>query len=366
MANVRLKNLTKTFGSVVAVDNVSLDIPDGKVTVLLGPSGCGKTTLLLMLAGIYQPTHGEVYFDDVMVNGIPPKLRNVGLVFQSYALYPHMTVFDNIAFPLRLQKVPKDEIRDRVHAITKVVQISDLLKRKPGQMSGGQQQRVALARALVKNPDLLLLDEPLSNLDARLRIETRVEIKRIQQEFGITTVLVTHDQVEAVTMADNVAVLKKGVLQQYSPPEELLLKPDNIFVASFMGDPPMNLLDTELVVRDDRAFFKCGSELEIPVPPEAREAVLSRTGKELVIGIRPENMSLKEEEGDYAIRGKVFMVELLGRDKLVDFRFGEVALRVLVPADLPVNTGEELWIHPHQSRIHLFDKENSETIPIAV
>ena len=210
MANVRLKNLTKTFGSVVAVDNVSLDIPDGKVTVLLGPSGCGKTTLLLMLAGIYQPTHGEVYFDDVMVNGIPPKLRNVGLVFQSYALYPHMTVFDNIAFPLRLQKVPKDEIRDRVHAITKVVQISDLLKRKPGQMSGGQQQRVALARALVKNPDLLLLDEPLSNLDARLRIETRVEIKRIQQEFGITTVLVTHDQVEAVTMADNVAVLKKA------------------------------------------------------------------------------------------------------------------------------------------------------------
>src|SRR5690554_3438369 len=241
-----------------------------------------------MLAGIYKPTEGEIYFDDLQVNGIPPQLRNVGLVFQSYALYPHMTAFENIAFPLKLKKLPKAEIQKRVEEIAEVVQIGDLLDRKPGQMSGGQQQRMALCRALVKKPDLLLLDEPLSNLDARLRLETRAEIKRIQQELGITTILVTHDQVEAVTMADQVAVLKAGVLQQYGTPKELLEQPANLFVASFLGDPPMNLLDTELVVRDDRAFFKCGSELEIPVPPEAREAVLSRTGKELVIGIRPE------------------------------------------------------------------------------
>lgn len=360
-----MKNITKTFGSVVAVNNVTLEIPDGKVTALLGPSGCGKTTMLLMLAGIYQPTKGEIYFDDVMVNGIPPKLRNVGLVFQSYALYPHMTVFDNIAFPLKLQKVPKDEIRDRVHEIAKVVQIDDLLNRKPAQISGGQQQRVALCRALVKNPDLLLLDEPLSNLDARLRIETRAEIKRIQQELGITTILVTHDQVEAVTMADKVAVMRQGVIQQYSTPEDLLHKPANMFVASFMGDPPMNLVGTEFASHAGRPVFRCGSELKIPVPPHIAVALEKRKDKRFVLGIRPEHFELLDEPQELAFPGTVSMVELLGKDKLIDFRFGEVALRVLVPAEVEISQGEKKWILPNPNRIHLFDQEKREAVPLA-
>lgn len=365
MANVRLKNITKSFGSVVAVDNVTLDIPDGKITALLGPSGCGKTTMLLMLAGIYQPTKGEIFFDDVMVNGIPPKLRNVGLVFQSYALYPHMTVFDNIAFPLRLQKVPKAEIKRRVEEITEVVQIRELLKRKPGQMSGGQQQRVALCRALVKNPDLLLLDEPLSNLDARLRIETRVEIKRIQQELGITTILVTHDQVEAVTMADQVAVMKQGVIQQYSTPVDLLHKPVNMFVGSFIGDPPMNLLDAKLTVQDGKPHIQCGSELLIPIPNETAETLKKSSMNEFVLGIRPESMELSNEPSEFGFQGTVFMVELLGRDQLVDFRYGDTVLRVLVSAEENIQTGDSMWIHPQLDRLHLFNKESHQALRVA-
>jgi len=365
VAAVILKNITKAFGSVIAVNDVTLEIPDGKVTALLGPSGCGKTTMLLMLAGIYQPTKGEIYFDEVMVNGIPPKLRNVGLVFQSYALYPHMTVYDNIAFPLKLKKVPKDEIRARVQEIAKIVQIDDLLQRKPGQISGGQQQRVALCRALVKNPDLLLLDEPLSNLDARLRIETRAEIKRIQQELGITTILVTHDQVEAVTMADHVAVMRKGVIQQYSTPEDLLLKPANMFVASFIGDPPMNLLETEVTSHEGRPVFRCGAELHIPIPPQVAVSLEQRRAKEFILGIRPEHLEILDERQELAFRGTVSMVELLGRDKLVDFRFGDVAIRALVPAEVNIHEGEEKWVRPQPHRIHLFDKDERRAVRFA-
>src|SRR5690606_26785405 len=207
VARIRLERLTKSFGNVTAVKGVDLEINDGELLALLGPSGCGKTTILLMLAGIYRPTSGDIYFDDERVNDVPPKGRGVGLVFQSYALYPHMTVYDNIAFPLRLRKTPKEEIDRRVREVARIAQIEEYLQRKPSQLSGGQQQRVALCRALVKEPELLLLDEPLSNLDARLRIETRTEIKRLQRQLGITTILVTHDQIEAMTMADRVAVM---------------------------------------------------------------------------------------------------------------------------------------------------------------
>ena len=357
MANVRLKNITKRFGSVTAVNNVCLDIPHGKVTALLGPSGCGKTTILLMLAGIYKPTEGEIYFDDLQVNGIPPQLRNVGLVFQSYALYPHMTAFENIAFPLKLKKLPKAEIQKRVEEIAEVVQIGDLLDRKPGQMSGGQQQRVALCRALVKKPELLLLDEPLSNLDARLRLETRAEIKRIQQELGITTILVTHDQVEAVTMADQVAVLKAGVLQQYGTPKELLEQPANLFVASFLGDPPMNLLQGELEYQEGRCYFRSGRSLRLPVPPLAAKGLQKSPGQKLILGIRPEHLTITWERGRAPWRGKVFLVEFLGRDKLLDFRFGDQSLRVLVPATFPVERGEVLGIEPQVEHLHIFDPQ---------
>jgi ABC-type sugar transport system ATPase subunit len=210
VASVRLENLSKDFGDVSAVRDLNLDIANGEMISVLGPSGCGKTTVLLMVAGIYKPTDGHIYFNDVLVNDVSPRNRHVGLVFQSYALYPHMTIYENIAFPLRLIRARPDEIRKKVEEVVRLTRIEELLKRKPGQLSGGQQQRVALCRALVKEPELLLLDEPLSNLDARLRIETRAELKRLQKELGITTILVTHDQVEAVTMCDRVAVLVQG------------------------------------------------------------------------------------------------------------------------------------------------------------
>ncbi|MDK2383704.1 MAG: ABC transporter ATP-binding protein, partial [Candidatus Korarchaeota archaeon] len=231
MVSVRLVDLTKRFGRVVAVDHLNLEVAHGEFVALLGPSGCGKTTTLLMIAGIYRPTEGYIYFDDRVVNDLEPKDRNVGMVFQTYALYPHMKVFDNIAFPLKLKKVPKEEIERKVRRVAELLHIEDLLDRKPSQLSGGQQQRVALARALVKEPDLFLMDEPLSNLDAKLRVEMRGELKRLQKDLGITTIYVTHDQLEAMTMADRIAVLNNGRLQQYGPPEELYRKPANKFGA---------------------------------------------------------------------------------------------------------------------------------------
>ena len=255
MAAVTLEALWKRFGNVVAVRDLSLSIRDGEFVALLGPSGCGKTTILLLLAGLYRPSRGQIAFDGVTVNDLPPKARNVGLVFQSYALYPHMSVSNNIAFPLKLSRVTNAEIRERVSTVAARVRIADLLDRKPGQLSGGQQQRVALCRALVKEPQLLLLDEPLSNLDARLRVETRGEIKRLQREFRITTILVTHDQVEAMSMADRVAVLENGSLRQYGTPDELYRRPGNLSVASFIGDPPMNLVEGSYEMKDGVPSF---------------------------------------------------------------------------------------------------------------
>ena len=235
MVEVRLEKVTKRFGRVVALDSVSLVFEDGKFTPLLGPSGSGKTTLLYTVAGIYKPTSGRIYFDGEDVTDLPPNKRNVGLVFQNYALYPHMTVYDNIAFPLRLRKMPERKIDERVREIAKLLHIDELLDRYPSQLSGGQQQRVALARALVKEPTVLLLDEPLSNLDALLRIMIRAELKRLQKDLGITTIYVTHDQAEALSMADTVVVIDKGRIQQVDTPQNVYNRPRNLFVASFIG-----------------------------------------------------------------------------------------------------------------------------------
>ncbi|RLA96334.1 MAG: sugar ABC transporter ATP-binding protein, partial [Deltaproteobacteria bacterium] len=295
MASIRLERLTKKFGKVIAVNGLSLEVQDGEFISLLGPSGCGKTTTLLMIAGIYRPTEGNVYFDDVLVNDVAPKDRYVGLVFQSYALYPHMKVYENIAFPLRLAKVPKKEIDRRVREVASLTKIEELLDRMPGQLSGGQQQRVALCRALVKEPEILLLDEPLSNLDARLRIETRAEIKRLQRELGITSILVTHDQVEAMTMAERIAVMHSGVLQQYDPPGVLYDRPKNLFVASFIGDPPMNLISMKVMEREGQLILSADG-FHLPVPEGLRERISSFMGEEVVLGLRPEDMTLAREE----------------------------------------------------------------------
>ncbi|MBC7099309.1 ABC transporter ATP-binding protein [Candidatus Bipolaricaulota bacterium] len=353
MASLRLEGLTKRFGNVVAVNGLSLAVDDGGFIALLGPSGCGKTTTLLMIAGIYRPTAGKIYFDDVLMNDVAPKDRYVGLVFQSYALYPHMTVFQNIAFPLRLAKRSREEIERKVKEVAALTKIEKLLARRPGQLSGGQQQRVALCRALVKEPEILLLDEPLSNLDARLRIETRAEIKRLQRELGITSILVTHDQVEAMTMAERIAVMHDGVLQQYDPPGVLYDRPRNLFVASFIGDPPMNLVSAKVVEQDGRLILSADG-LQFPVSERLREGLSPLAGREVVLGLRPEDLLLSREERPEGIPGEVFLTEPLGGGTLVHFAFGEVKLRALAPREQPVEVGDRLWIVPQEGKVHLF------------
>jgi len=367
MTAIRLETLTKKFGKrgeVVAVDALDLEIEDGEFIALLGPSGCGKSTTLLMLSGIYQPTEGTIYFDDVIINGVAPKHRFVGLVFQSYALYPHMSVYDNIAFPLKLIKRPRKEIRNKVQSISELVQIEELLKRKPNQLSGGQQQRVALCRALIKEPSLLLLDEPLSNLDARLRIETRTQIKKIQKELGITTILVTHDQVEALTMADRIAVISKGKLQQYTTPQALYDQPNTLFVASFIGDPPMNLF--EVVQAQEEGVNQLRSQkgdFALTLDASLTDRLKHTSPKTpLMLGLRPDDMRLSREEIEGSILGQVDLVEPLGGANLVHFDFDGLAFRTLAPVEFQAKVEERLWIMPQSKKIHLFEKETGKSL----
>ena len=357
MVRVRLVNLCKYFGKVKAVDNLNLDIRDGEFVALLGPSGCGKTTTLLMIAGIYKPTKGYIYFDDRIVNDLPPKDRNVGMVFQSYALYPHMTVYDNIAFPLKLKKVPKQEIDRKVREVAKFLRIENLLDRKPSQLSGGQQQRVALARALAKEPQLFLMDEPLSNLDAKLRVTMRAELKRLQKELGITTIYVTHDQVEAMTMADRIAVMNEGKLQQYGEPQELYNKPANVFVAGFIGSPPMNFLDGSLVERDGEMYIDFGV-FEIKLPSDMAQVLKeANASSEVIFGIRPED--IKIGEGD--LEGEVYVVEPMGKDSIVHINMGgDIIIRALVSGSAAFAMQEKVKLTFDMSKAHVFDKKTEK------
>lgn len=358
MVKVRLENLSKYFGSVRAVDNLNLEIRDGEFMSLLGPSGCGKTTTLLMVAGIYKPTNGYIYFDDRIMNDVEPKDRNVGMVFQSYALYPHMTVYDNIAFPLKLKKTPKNEVRNRVVRVARMLGIYELLERKPAQLSGGQQQRVALARALVKEPDIFLMDEPLSNLDAKLRIQMRAELKHLQRELGITTIYVTHDQVEAMTMSDRIAVMNKGRLQQYGTPDELYTKPANIFVAGFIGSIPINFIEGTLR-REDGELILDGIDYVFKIPREYI-GILDYVdeGEDIILGVRPEHIQIKQ--GGYI--GKVYVVEPLGRDKIVHIDIGAGIIRALVPGEEVIEEGEKIRFKFDEKKLHFFDKKTGKAI----
>ncbi|HEY8394961.1 MAG: ABC transporter ATP-binding protein [Bacillota bacterium] len=356
---VRLENVTKRFGTVTAVSELTLDLPSGQLVALLGPSGCGKSTTLYMLAGVLRPSEGAIYFDDVMVNDVPPQRRNVGMVFQSYALYPHMTVFENIAFPLRMQKLPAEEIRRRVHEMAELVQIEQLLDRRPEQLSGGQQQRVALARALVKRPALLLLDEPLSNLDAQLRQTMRAEIRRVQRELGVTAVLVTHDQTEAMTIADWIVVMNAGRCVAQGTPYDLYQLPPNRFTASFIGHPPMNWLRGR--VSGSRLQVD-GLPVQLPLPLEAR-------ADDVEIGIRPHHVQMVAP-GKGHVDGVVTLVELLGHEKLVTVEAGGasgregVRLQALVPADAAVVEGEQVGLRLPLSRLHLFRVRDGRRIAL--
>jgi len=341
------EHLTKRFGAVIAVDDVSLTVGEGELVALLGPSGCGKSTALFLAAGLYRPSAGRILFGHRVVNDVPPQDRGVGMMFQSYALYPHLTVFENIAFPLRVKRLPAAEVSRRVQEVAALTGITEVLRRRPGQLSGGQQQRVALCRALVKAPAVLLLDEPLSNLDARLREVTRAEIKRLQRELKITTLFVSHDQAEALGIADRVGVMQSGRLVALMTPGELYDHPPSRFVAEFIGTPPMNFLPVN--VADGRITFDSVVICRLSAPP------LPLGG--YVLGIRPEHLRVAVQ-GD--LQAEVMLVEPTGREVLIHAACGQVHLRILADAQTRVALGQRVRLQVEWERVHLFDAESGQ------
>lgn len=339
--NIRIEGLTKAYGDFKAVDNMNLTVDDGQLVGLLGPSGCGKSTTLFMLAGLTQATQGHIFFGDNEVTKVAPEDRGIGLVFQNYALYPHMTVEDNIMFPLINRKVKKDEARQMAFEMAKLVQIDALLKRKPSELSGGQQQRVAIARALVKKPEVLLLDEPLSNLDAKLRVETREEIRRIQQEVGITTIFVTHDQEEAMSISDKIAVMKQGVVQQFDVPQSMYLKPCNSFVASFLGTPEINMIDVNV----SGGTVTCGDVI-------LRKDVKVSDGH-YKAGIRPESFIMVKDANKY----KVQAIRMTGRDLLLHLDLAGKDVRALTHSDQLIEKGDILSFDIREDSLMLFGSD---------
>ena len=357
MAPVAFEHVTKRFGEdTTAVDDLDLQIADGEFMVLVGPSGCGKTTALRCLAGLEEVSAGRLRIGDRVVNHVAAKDRNIAMVFQSYALYPHMTVFENLAFGLRLQKTPKSEIKRRVEEAATILDIQHLLDRKPKALSGGQRQRVALGRAIVREPAVFLMDEPLSNLDAKLRVQTRAEIMRLQKRLATTTVYVTHDQVEAMTMGDRIAVMKAGVLQQVGSPQELYEQPRNVFVAAFIGSPAMNLLTAR---SEGERLVLDGAVLELPEGP-ARAAARRRAGAEVVLGFRPEHVDLaaRSADGSVSFPARVDVVEYLGHEELVHAQAAGVEITALCQPHPALEDGATVDLAVPADRLHLFDPES--------
>ncbi len=349
---ITLKNLTKRFGDTVAVDNLSITLASGKLTALLGPSGCGKTTTLNMLSGIVPVSSGKLFFDDQDVTGLPPEKRGIGLVFQNYSLYPHMTVLQNICFPMEMNKIPKKERLARAQELAELVHITPLLKRRPSELSGGQQQRVAIARALAKDPEVLLLDEPLSNLDAKLRIEMREEIRRIQRESKITTVFVTHDQEEASSIADEVVLLKNGVLQQQGTARLLYEEPQNLFVADFLGTPPINKLTGKVA---GNQILLDGSDIKISVRLDGK----LKDGLPVILAVRAESVVAQPQEPQF--EASVIERYAMGKDELIRFCVGsEQQMRVFVPSEITVSEGETVSLALKTRGVFLFDAESGE------
>lgn len=348
---IRLENLTKRYQEVTAVDHLNLEIEDGDLVCLLGPSGCGKSTTLSIIAGLEQATEGSIYFDEENVGGLEAEERDIGMVFQDYALYPHMTVQENIAFPLKMQGWKKKDRIEKVKEAAKMLQIEEYLKRKPGKLSGGQQQRVAIARAIVKNPKILLLDEPLSNLDARLRIELRDEIRRVQKQLGITTIFVTHDQEEALSISDKILLMEKGKISQYSSPKEMYMEPQNVFAAKFLGNPPMNFVPGEKV--EDGICLLLGDENVTVKKGTVHEA--GELKGNVCVGIRPEALELCSTEEEEAISGVITGIQTLGKDMYIHFRAGEQVLMACVGWEKTFSEGERVSFRV--KRLHLFPGE---------
>ncbi len=362
MVGVKFVGLEKRFGDVRAVDKLDLEIKDKEFVVLLGPSGCGKTTTLRCLAGLETPDAGDIYIGDTLVNELPPKDRDIAMVFQSYALYPHMTVYDNLAFPLKMRKYPKNEVERRVKEAAGLLQIGELLARRPKQLSGGQAQRVALGRAIVREPKVFLMDEPLSNLDAKLRLYMRAELKRLQNDLGTTTVYVTHDQAEAMTMGDRIVVMKDGLLQQQGTPHDIYNLPANTFVAGFLGSPPMNFVDTTFVETKGEYTLDGGSfKLKIPVNlgKQIKESI---SDSELILGFRPEVVKIHEKSVPNSIEMELFVFEPLGSEVIADLKLGETLIKAKAPPTFKKELGEKLWIEIPISGLRIFDKKTQNAI----
>jgi multiple sugar transport system ATP-binding protein len=359
VAEVRVERLSKAFGDVEALHDVSCTFEDRKLTVLVGPSGCGKTTLLRTIAGLQDPSHGAIYIGGDDVGGAPPWERNLAMVFQSYALYPHMTVFRNIAFPLEAAKVRRGDIRRRVRETARILQIEELLQRKPRELSGGQMQRVALGRAIVRQPDVFLMDEPLSNLDAKLRVLMRAELKHLQSQLGVTTIYVTHDQAEAMTLADKLIVMNAGRIQQTGRPEEVYRHPANQFVAGFIGSPPMNFIKCRY---DPVREMLTGAAFEFPVPARWQNTLRGSPARALVLGIRPEDMTVAPRPVPGALSATAYVIEQMGREILLTAMLGQDTVKAFAPADASLEPDQHVSLALREEAVHLFDGETEEAL----
>ncbi len=365
MASVTFRNVVKRFGDVEVIKDMNLEIADKEFVVFVGPSGCGKSTNLRMLAGLEEITEGEILIGDRVVNDVPPKDRDIAMVFQSYALYPHMTVYDNMAFGLKLRKTPKEEIDRRVKEAASILGLENLLDRKPKALSGGQRQRVAVGRAIVREPAVFLMDEPLSNLDAKLRVSARAEITKLHKRLETTFIYVTHDQVEAMTMGDRIAVLHDGILQQVDSPRNLYNVPDNVFVAGFIGSPSMNFFDGTLVDEDGKMFVDTG-DFRVQVPDEKKGAYTGYVGKEVIFGIRPEHVHAPAYAppmiSPAKIKADVEVVELLGHELHLYLSSGKNSFVATVDTRMQLGIGDTIELVMDMNNMHLFDKQSERAI----
>jgi multiple sugar transport system ATP-binding protein len=370
MAGITIKNLTKNYGNTLAVKDLNLQIKDKEFFVFLGPSGCGKTTTLLAIAGLVKIDTGEIWIGDELVTSVeqdihkPPQQREISMVFQDYAIYPHMTVFDNIAFPLIIRNMNKNEIEENVKRTAELLGISSLLNRKPRQLSGGQRQRVALGRAMVRRPKAFLMDEPLANLDAKLRVKMRTELKKLQLDLGVTTIYVTHDQVEAMTMADRIMVQKNGITEQIGTPDELYNHPSNLFVAGFIGSPEMNFVECTLV-KEKEATYLDAKEFKISLLAKIVPQLRNYIGEQVIMGIRPEDLYESESVSgtlqENVIKMVVDLVEPVGPYLLLHLRAGQIPLTATVK-DTSVRAGQEIIMVMNLSKMHVFDKKTTKAL----
>jgi len=365
MSSVTYKNVFKRFGDVVAVDDLDIDIEDKEFLVLVGPSGCGKTTALRLLAGLEDISEGDILIGDQIVNDIAPKDRDIAMVFQSYALYPHMSVYENMAFGLKLRKTPKDEIKRRVNDAADILGIQDLLDRKPRQLSGGQRQRVAVGRAIVREPKVFLLDEPLSNLDAKLRVQTRTQITKLHQRLETTFIYVTHDQVEAMTMASRIVVMNQGVMEQIDTPQNLYDHPVNLFVAGFIGSPSMNFFEGSLR-KDGKKLFLDADTFTVEVPEVRRNAYMPLAGKSVIFGLRPEDIHDPKYEAPNIIgqpvEATVEVTELMGNEIFVFFKNGTYNFVGRIDPRTNFKMGDTVQLTFNVGNMHIFDKETEQVI----